>query len=586
MLKSPHKSSLRSESKRRARALVAVLLLAGLSANTLAQGKLSDVEKKFDDVSQKVELLERSTIIRFEALDKVRAAELKALEDKLDVKKDLADVKGAVAANAQKSVDWWLAWFAAFVAVFGIGLPYLLNRELTEKLKNQLSEVERLRDQVVVIHDQSEVDAAGVKANHDATNKLHQALAHKVEAMRAEPLKASESDVSTKPASEGVAATAGQIAESKEADVADRLFAKGFRSFRAAQYRAAAVRFAAVVEERPDDHDALNNWGVALGKLADAAEGEERRRLRLEEISKYEAALKVKPDKHEALNNWGSALGQLADAAEGEERRRLRLEQISKYEAALKVKPDKHDALNNWGVALGKLADAAEGAERRRLRLEQISKYEAALKVKPDDHEALYNWGVALGQLADAAEGEERPRLRLEQISKYEAALKVKPDKHEALNNWGVALGQLADAAEGEERRRLRLEQISKYEAALKVKPDKHEALDNWGSALLHLVHGCGSDDERRELIAQAEAVLQRHAVIAGHASYNLACVAAMRRDAGRFVEIADGLPDGELPDLKHLRDDIDLDGVRETPEFQAWWTRKFGHEPLVKPVA
>jgi tetratricopeptide (TPR) repeat protein len=449
---------LRSKSKRGAAALFSALILAGASANAIAQTKPIDFEKKLDDIAQKIELL-----------DKVRAAETKALEDRIDVKKDLAEVKGAIATNAlavadvkkdvvnnaQQTVNWWLAWLAAFLAVFGIGVPLVLTRDLRAKHKAQIEEIVHIRERIDAAHSAAQTAASNIDALHESAQVAKKEIDDAVATIRTAPTSLSSSDTNVTPTERATVATAAaMVAESKEAALADRLFARGVQTFNAGNYSAAAAHFAAVVAERSGDHVALTNWGFALGRLADAADGEEQRRLRLEAISKYEAALKIKPDMHLALNNWGIALNQLANAADGEEQRRLLLEAISKYEAALKIKPDMHLALNNWGIAL------------------------------------------------------------------------------------------------------------------------------------VHLAHRSESDDERGELLTQAEAVLQRHAVIVGHASYNLACVAAMRRDVGRFVEIADGLPDVELPDAKHLREDKDLHGIRETPEFQAWWTRKFGHEPLVKPVA
>jgi Plant specific mitochondrial import receptor subunit TOM20 len=153
-----------------------------------------------------------------------------------------------------------------------------------------------------------------------------------------------------------------------------------------------------------------------------------------EAMSKYEAALAIKPDSHEALYNWGVALAALARAKNNDEP--LFREAMSKYEAALAIKPDKHEALSNWGVALSALARAKNNDEP--LFREAMSKYEAALAIKPDKHEALRNWGVALAALARAKGNDET--LWREAISKYEAALAIKPDKHEALRNWASAL--------------------------------------------------------------------------------------------------------------------------------------------------
>ena len=53
-------------------------------------------------------------------------------------------------------------------------------------------------------------------------------------------------------------------------------------------------------------HEALNNWGVALGDQAKTKQGEAADRLFEAAYQKYAEALKLKPDNHEALNNWGA----------------------------------------------------------------------------------------------------------------------------------------------------------------------------------------------------------------------------------------------------------------------------------------
>ena len=68
--------------------------------------------------------------------------------------------------------------------------------------------------------------------------------------------------------------------------------------------------------------------------------GEEADRLWGLAGEKYEAALKIKPDQHAALNNWGIALAEQARTKSGEEADRLWGLAGEKYEAALKIKPD------------------------------------------------------------------------------------------------------------------------------------------------------------------------------------------------------------------------------------------------------
>ncbi|MCL1462989.1 tetratricopeptide repeat protein, partial [Argonema galeatum] len=93
---------------------------------------------------------------------------------------------------------------------------------------------------------------------------------------------------------------------------------------------------------KPDDHEAWNNRGNALGNLG-----------RLEEaIASYDQAIKFKPDKHEAWNNRGFALRNLGRFEEA----------IASYDQAIKFKPDDHEAWNNRGFALLKLGKFEEAS--------------------------------------------------------------------------------------------------------------------------------------------------------------------------------------------------------------------------------
>jgi tetratricopeptide (TPR) repeat protein len=104
----------------------------------------------------------------------------------------------------------------------------------------------------------------------------------------------------------------------------------------------------------------------------------------------FEAALKFKPDMHQALYNWGIALSKLAQL---KQEPALFEASIAKYEATLTLKPNYQDALINWGNALLHLAQLKQEPA---LFEASCSKYDAAFKMKPDDHEALNNWGNAL----------------------------------------------------------------------------------------------------------------------------------------------------------------------------------------------
>jgi len=219
----------------------------------------------------------------------------------------------------------------------------------------------------------------------------------------------------------------------------------------------------------------LNQGNQAYLKAEKERDPAEAERLFQAAEEKYEAALAIKPDMHEALNNWGLALANRARrASDPAEVERLFQAAEEKYEAALAIKPDKHEVLNNWGNALGDRAKrASDAAEAERLFAAAAENYEAALKIKPDKHVALNNWGLALANRARrASDPADADRLLQAAAEKYEAALKIKPDQHEALNNWGLALANRARrASDPVEAERLLIQAEEKGRAAAEIAP-------------------------------------------------------------------------------------------------------------------
>ncbi|HHG84516.1 MAG TPA: hypothetical protein ENJ82_07195 [Bacteroidetes bacterium] len=55
----------------------------------------------------------------------------------------------------------------------------------------------------------------------------------------------------------------------------------------------------------------------------------------MQAFEKYEKAIEIKPDVHEAFNNWGISLGRLAGTKEGKAAEALYKEAIEKYKKAI-----------------------------------------------------------------------------------------------------------------------------------------------------------------------------------------------------------------------------------------------------------
>jgi Tfp pilus assembly protein PilF len=199
-----------------------------------------------------------------------------------------------------------------------------------------------------------------------------------------------------------------------------------------------------------------------------------------------------------------------------------------KYEAALKIKPDKHETLNNWGAALSGQAKTKSGAEADALFAQACEKYDAALKIKPDKHETLKNWGIALSDQAKTKNGAEADRLFAQAYEKYGAALKIKSDEYWALNNWGAALSDQAKTKSGAEADALFAQAYEMYNAALRIRPEMPELY------------------------------------------YNLACLAALRKDVTHCLEQLRKWRDlCPQPRKQNIDTEHDFDAVRANREFQ-----------------
>ena len=134
----------------------------------------------------------------------------------------------------------------------------------------------------------------------------------------------------------------------------------------------------------------------------------------------------------------------------------------------------------------------------------------------------------------------------------------------------GNVLFMKGKTKEGTEKSRLFLEARERYAAALSIKPDDRFTLNNMTNALIGLA-GTKEDEERRRLLDEGERVaLKLEELAPGEGAYNLACSAALKDDeagARKWLEASKAA--GKLPSIAHIKEDSDLDSIRDTEWFQ-----------------
>ena len=101
--------------------------------------------------------------------------------------------------------------------------------------------------------------------------------------------------------------------------------------------------------------------GNILDDQARTKSGAEADRLWTLAGEKNAAALAIKPDMHEALYNWGLALANQAETKSGVEADRLFSQTGEKYAATIAINPDFHEAYDSWA---GALLTQAEGKSK------------------------------------------------------------------------------------------------------------------------------------------------------------------------------------------------------------------------------
>ena len=171
------------------------------------------------------------------------------------------------------------------------------------------------------------------------------------------------------------------------------------------RFEEALASYERVLALKPDNADAFNNRGSALGELKRFDEA----------LASFDKAIALKPGFAEAFNNRGTVLRELKRFEEA----------LASYDRTIALKSDYADAFTNRGSALGELKRFDEA----------LASYDRALMLRPDYAEALSNRGVTLQELKRLDEA----------LASFDRALAVKPDHAHAFRGIAACVNKLCD---------------------------------------------------------------------------------------------------------------------------------------------
>jgi hypothetical protein len=143
------------------------------------------------------------------------------------------------------------------------------------------------------------------------------------------------------------------------------------------------------------------------------------------------------------------------------------------------------------------------------------------------------------------------------------------PLRAEALYFWGHALLHQAKTKTGEEAMKLYRDAILKFAFCLTLEPNYLAAAIDGGVCYMDMARLDGAAKDS-ELYAKAVQEFERaNSIQAGAASYNLACIHALRGENEDCLKALENARDkGSLPDTQDILNDPDMAGVLD----QAWF--------------
>lgn len=134
----------------------------------------------------------------------------------------------------------------------------------------------------------------------------------------------------------------------------------------------------------------------------------------------------------------------------------------------------------------------------------------------------------------------------------------------ETLYNWGFALLHQGKTKSGDEAISIFEDALSKFNFCLTVDPDFLGAAIDGGFTYMELARtkGVPPSDKLYELAKQS--FLNANRIQKGTASYNLACIYALRNDNDECLKALDDSDEhGSLPSIENILNDPDLNNIK-----------------------
>jgi hypothetical protein len=398
---------------------IVVLSVAGISVaaketSTTSQKTLANVEAKTTALAKVVEKTEEIKVSTLEKIEK-QLNELDAQKNertKIEIERD------------RKSIEFWFAALAILTAI-GALFPFLLGRKEKELLKlelagvkNDRTDIQRMKDDVQKILNESKTDSAEIKAHKDELKLDREKIENRLPDTVANAFQKTT-----------IIESADRVIKSPDSNSLEMLRAQAVKASEENDNDLALLLWKRVLKHLPNDAQASFYYAYSLQKKhtnIDCSLNTE-----LDSIcAAYSVAEQNDILENQGLknfwipNNWGNALADQAQkiaSIEPNTAQSFRKEALAKYMQALQINPNLHEAINNCGILLADEASHVVKTDRvgaESLWIKAREKYTDALTQKPSMNTARY--GLAC---LDALENKHDSAINQLDILRSSAAL-------------------------------------------------------------------------------------------------------------------------------------------------------------------
>lgn len=174
-----------------------------------------------------------------------------------------------------------------------------------------------------------------------------------------------------------------------------------------------------------------------------------------------------------------------------------------------------------------------------------------------------------LSAAAQLEDGEKADQLFQEAYGNYSSVSVSRVGYPDALHNWGLALVNQAQKKSGDAVIKILEEAITKFNLCDSVKPNHLGASLDGGVALMGLAKAKGLNINDDLYVKAKESFLNAENIQHGSASYNLACLYALKNEGDACLGALEKARDcGLVPDEQDILNDSDLDNVKSLSWF------------------